>query len=114
MKFTKSHEWVDIDGNTATIGISDYAQSELGDIVFVQLPEVGSKLNIGDTLAEIESVKAVSEVYSPVSGEVIEINEALNDNAALINEDCYQAWFAKINVEDTTELLTEDEYKATL
>ena len=114
IKFTKSHEWVDANGKTAKVGISDYAQSELGDIVFVQLPEVGTELSQGDTLAEIESVKAVSEVYSPVTGKVVEVNEALLDNAALINESCYDAWFVKIEFTETAELMTEEEYLATL
>jgi len=114
IRFTKSHEWVQMTDKTAKVGISDYAQSELGDIVFIQLPEVGAELSVGDTLAEIESVKAVSEVYSPVTGKVVEINEALLDDAALINEACYDAWFAKIEFTETAELLTEEEYLATL
>jgi len=108
MKFTESHEWVNIENDVATVGISDYAQKEMGDIVFVQLPAVG-----GD-FAEIESVKAVSPVYSPVAGEVMEINEAILDNPAAVNDDAYQAWFVKVKFTDTAELLTEEEYKAKL
>ncbi len=112
--FTKSHEWVEFDGDIATVGISDYAQSELGDVVFIQLPEVDTEIEIEDTLAEIESVKAVSEAYSPVSGVIVEVNEAVLDNPALINEDSYDAWFVKIRHTESVELLTEEEYKATL
>lgn len=114
MMFTKSHEWVKKEDAIATVGISDYAQSELGDIVFIELPEIGSEVTIGDTLAEIESVKAVSEVYSPVSGKVIEINQDVIDNPSLINEDANNAWFVKVEFTDTAELLTEDEYKSIL
>lgn len=112
--FAKSHEWVEFDGDTATVGISDFAQEELGDVVFIQLLEVGTELEIEDTLAEIESVKAVSEAYSPVSGTVIEVNQDVIDNPALINEDSYAAWFVKVKYKDCVELLTEEEYKDTL
>ncbi len=112
MKFTETHEWVNIEKDVATIGISDYAQKEMGDIVFVQLPEVGAEVSVGGDLAEVESVKAVSPVYSPVAGEVIEINEALLDNPAAVNDSAYDAWFVKVKITDTAKLLTEDEYKA--
>ncbi len=114
MKFTKSHEWVKIESNFATVGISDFAQQELGDIVFVQLPEVGDTVTVGGELAEVESVKAVSPVYSPVSGEIVEINEEILDNPAAINESAHEAWFVKVKFTETAELLTEQEYKATL
>lgn len=112
MKFTDSHEWVNIEKDVATVGISDYAQKEMGDIVFVQLPEVGQEVTVGNGFAEIESVKAVSPVYSPVSGEVIEINEAIMDNPAAVNDNAYDAWFVKVKFTETAKLLTEEEYKA--
>lgn len=112
MKFTKSHEWLQIEGNIATVGITDYAQNALGDLVFVDIKEVGDTLSVGDTLAEVESVKAVSEVFSPVGGTIVEINSEIVDNPALINEDAYGAWFAKIEFTDTDELLSQDEYDA--
>lgn len=114
IQFTKTHEWVAVDGDVATVGITDYAQNELGDIVFVQLPEVGDPVSVGVDFAEVESVKAVSGVFSPVGGEVIEVNEALADNPALVNESAYDAWFVKVKFDSTAELLSEDEYKATL
>lgn len=114
MKFTKSHEWVKINSDVATVGISNFAQEELGDIVFVQLPEVGDTVKVGGELAEVESVKAVSPVYSPVSGEVLEVNEAVLDDPSLINQSAHDAWFVKVKFTDTASLLTEEEYKATL
>ena len=104
--YAQSHEWLK-DGETITIGISDYAQDQLGDIVFVELPEVGTSLTKGDELGTVESVKAVSELYTPVSGEVIEINEALEDNPGLINESPYdQGWMVKIKANNSDELKT--------
>ena len=114
MKFAKSHEWVQFaDDDTAFIGITDYAQKELGDIVFVNLPEVGDVFDEGEVFADVESVKAVSDLYLPVSGTVAEVNEALLDAPGLINEDCYEAWLVKLSeVSAGDELLTEDEYNA--
>ena len=113
LKYSKSHEWVREDGDVVVIGLSDFAQSELGDLVFVNLPEEGDEVEAGETFADVESVKAVSDVYSPVSGEVVEINEELLDNPALINEAPYDAWFVKVkNVSDTEELLSAEEYDA--
>ena len=113
-RYTKSHEYVHLEGSTATIGITDYAQKELGDVVFVELPNVGSILDASDELGSIESVKAVSELFSPVSGEVTEINEALADNPALVNTDPYgDGWMIRMVVSDPTEvdeLMTAEEY----
>ncbi|MGN0311136.1 MAG: glycine cleavage system protein GcvH [Lachnospiraceae bacterium] len=113
LKYSKSHEWVREEGDVVTIGLSDFAQSELGDLVFVNLPEEGDEVEAGETFADVESVKAVSDVYSPVTGEVVEINEELMDNPALINEAPYDAWFVKVkNVTDTEELLSAEDYEA--
>ena len=112
--YAKSHEWVVIDGDTATIGISDYAQSELGDLVFVNLPEPGDDIEAGEVFADVESVKAVSDIYSPVSGTVAEINEELLDAPEMINEDANNAWFVKVEgVSDKMEeLLSPEDYEA--
>jgi glycine cleavage system H protein len=113
-RYAKSHEYVHVEGNTGTIGITDYAQKELGDVVFVELPQVGTELEAGDELGSIESVKAVSELFVPVSGEVIEINEALADNPALVNTDPWgDGWMVRIKLADVTEvdeLMTAEEY----
>ncbi len=112
--YSKSHEWFDeqADG-TAYIGISDYAQTELGDLVFVNLPEEGDEITMGESFADVESVKAVSDVFSPVSATVVEINEELLDAPELINEDAYAAWFVKVeNITDKEELLSAEEYAA--
>lgn len=112
--YMKSHEWVVIDGDTATVGISDFAQSELGDLVFVNLPEPGDEVTAGDTFADVESVKAVSDIYSPVSGVIAEINEELLDAPELINENANDAWFIKVeNITDKAEeLMSPEEYEA--
>ncbi|MDO4313889.1 MAG: glycine cleavage system protein GcvH [Eubacteriales bacterium] len=113
LKYSKSHEWVKAEGEEMVIGLTDYAQSELGDLVFVNLPEVGDEVTAGEPLGDVESVKAVSDVYSPVSGEVSEINEALLDAPELINESPYEAWFIKVkDVSEEEELLSAEEYKA--
>ena len=113
-RYAKSHEYVHLEGDVATVGITDYAQKELGDVVFVELPQVGSQLDAPDELGSIESVKAVSELFSPVSGEVIEVNEALADNPALVNTDPWgDGWMIRIKVTDPTEvdeLMTAEEY----
>ena len=97
--YTKEHEWVKIAGEMATIGITEYAQGELGDIVFVELPKVGAKLQQSTTFGTIEAVKAVSDLYMPVSGEVVEVNPELNDQPQLINQDCYgQGWMIKVKL----------------
>ena len=113
-RYAKSHEYVHLEGDVATIGITEYAQKELGDVVFVELPQVGSQLDAADELGSIESVKAVSELFSPVSGEVVEVNEALADNPALVNTDPWgDGWMIRIRVSDPTEideLMTAEEY----
>jgi glycine cleavage system H protein len=113
-RYAKSHEYVHLEGNIGTIGITEYAQKELGDVVFVELPQVGSELEAGDELGSIESVKAVSELFSPVSGEVVEVNEALADNPALVNTDPFgDGWMVRIKVSDATEvdeLMSAEEY----
>jgi glycine cleavage system H protein len=104
-KYTKDHEWVAVDGDVGTIGITDYAQKELGDIVFVELPEVGQELKAGETLGNIESVKAVSELFSPVTGVVLEINEALEEQAEMVNQDPHGAgWIVRIKLAEPGEL----------
>jgi glycine cleavage system H protein len=103
--FTEDHEWIDVDGDTGTVGISEYAQGQLGDIVFVDVPEEGKQLSKGDEAAVVESVKAASDVYTPVSGAVIEGNAALADEPALVNSDPEgDGWFFKINIADPDEL----------
>jgi glycine cleavage system H protein len=97
-KYAKSHEWLELDGENATIGITDYAQSSLGDIVFVELPKVGAEIAAGETFGSVESVKAVSDLYSPVSGKVTEINEALNDAPDTINTAANETWIIKLAV----------------
>ncbi|MCK5381610.1 MAG: glycine cleavage system protein GcvH [Candidatus Latescibacteria bacterium] len=97
LKYTEEHEWIRVDGNSATIGISDYAQDALGDITFVELPEVGKQVNKFEDLAVIESVKAASDIYAPLSGEVLEVNSALEEAPETINQDCYgEGWICKL------------------
>lgn len=96
LKYSKSHEWVKVEGNIALIGLTDFAQDALGDIVFVNLPEEGDALEAEETFADVESVKAVSDVYSPISGTVVEVNEDLLDDPAAVNQDPYGAWFVKV------------------
>ena len=111
--YSKSHEWVKEEGAVAIIGLTDYAQSELGDLVFVNLPEEGDEIAAGEAFADVESVKAVSDVYSPVSGTVSEINEELLDAPEKINESPYEAWFVKVtDITEREELLTAEEYQA--
>ena len=114
-RYAKSHEYVHVEGDIATIGISDYAQKELGDVVFVELPQVGSQLDQGDELGSIESVKAVSELFSPMSGEIIEVNELLADKPDLVNTDPYgDGWMVKMRLKDVTEvdeLMTNEDYE---
>jgi glycine cleavage system H protein len=118
LKYTRTHEWVSFDGGLATVGITDYAQDMLKDIVYVELPETGQEAKAGERLVVLESVKAVSDLYAPVDGEVVEINEALQDQPELLNEDPYgEAWVVKIRVApgyENPELLDEDEYAALL
>ncbi len=105
LRYADNHEWVRIDGSKARMGISDYAQDALGDIVFVELPEVGRVVSAGEAFAEVESTKSVSDVYAPVSGTIVEVNAALNDTPELVNSDPYgDGWFVVIEVSDVTEL----------
>ena len=104
-KFSKDHEWVRVDGDIATVGITNHAQEQLGDVVFVEVPEVGRKVSAGEAVAVVESVKAASDVYAPVSGEVVEANADLAGNSALVNEDAEgKAWFFKVRLANTAEL----------
>ena len=113
-RYAKTHEYAHMEGDVATIGISDHAQKELGDVVAVELPQVGTQLDANEEMGTIESVKAVSDLFAPVSGEVIEINEALTDRPELVNNDAYgDGWLVKIRVKDQTEyddLMSAEEY----
>ena len=105
LRYTKEHEWIRIDGDVGTVGISNFAQEQLGDVVFVDLPEIGKAMATGDEAAVIESVKAASELYAPVSGEVIEVNSALNDAPELVNSDpTGEGWFMKIRLSKADEV----------
>lgn len=114
--FSEEHEWVEMDGDIATVGISEFAQEQLGDIVFVELPEIGATVTQGDEAGVVESVKAASEIYSPISGEVTEVNEALEGTPELVNEDAQgDGWLFKVRVSDADELdnlMDEKAYKA--
>ena len=103
-KYTKEHEWVSVDGTKGTVGITDYAQNSLGDIVFVDLPKVGDKVEAGKIFGSVESVKAVSDLYSPVTGEVVEINEELKEAPEKINADANATWMIKVNVTNAAEV----------
>lgn len=117
-RFTKDHEYIRLEGDVGTVGITDYAQSQLGDVVFVELPDIGKAVKKGGEAAVVESVKAASEVYAPVTGEVVAVNDKLPDNPATVNEDpAGSGWFMKIKLADKSELdglMSEDEYKAFL
>jgi len=114
--FTKDHEWVRIDGDSATVGITDYAQGQLGDVVFVEVPAAGARLGKGDQAAVVESVKAASDVYAPVSGEVVEGNQAIVDDPSLVNSDPEgSGWFYRIRLSDAGELeslMSRGDYEA--
>ena len=113
--FTKEHEWVSIDDEMAIIGITDFAQNELGDIIFIELPEIGDKFEANDVFGTIEAVKTVADLYMPLSGEIIEINEQIDDNPECVNNSPYdKGWIIKININDSKEinnLLTHQKYK---
>ncbi|MCK1976300.1 glycine cleavage system protein GcvH [Jeotgalicoccus huakuii] len=105
LKYSEDHEWVKVEGNTVTIGITDFAQSELGDIVFVELPEEGDDVSTGESFGSVESVKTVSELIAPVSGSIVAINEELEDSPELVNENPYEgAWMLKVELSDESEL----------
>ena len=115
IKYTKEHEWVSLDGETATIGITDYAQSQLGDIVFVEFPDINSEINQNETFGVIEAVKTVADLFAPVSGEIIEVNSSLEDSPNFINSDPYgSGWIIKIKINDSNEyngLMSSDVYE---
>ena len=117
-KYTKEHEWVEIDGDTATVGITNHAQESLGDIVFIDLPTVGKEVKSNEELCVIESVKAASDIYAPIDGEVIEINNNLNDDASIVNQDPEKdGWIFKMKIADPNQynnLMSLDEYLASL
>lgn len=104
VRYAESHEWVSVDGDIATIGISDYAQHALGDIVYVDMPEEGDKMEAGEVFGAVESVKAASDLICPVSGEVVEVNEALEDSPELINKDAFDTWIIKVRMSNPDEV----------
>ena len=114
-RYTKEHEWIRLDGDTAVVGITEHAQSQLGDVVYVELPALGKSIAAGDEAAVVESVKAASEVYAPASGEVVAVNDALADTPATVNEDAEgKGWFLKLKLKDPAELeklMTAEQYK---
>lgn len=116
LRYSKEHEWVKVEGATMVIGITDFAQLELGDIVFVELPEVGDTITLGEPFGSVESVKTVSELYAPVSGTVVKVNEELSDNPEYVNESAYEkAWMVVIepsNAGELEQLMTAEEYEA--
>ncbi len=115
LKYTKDHEWVKVEGNIGTVGVTDYAQGELGDIIYLDVTTVGNDVAMGDAFGTIEAVKTVSDMYAPVSGKITEFNSAVNDNPAIVNQDPYGAgWMVKIeisNMGDLDSLLSPEEYK---
>ena len=112
LQYTKSHEWVRMEDGTATIGITDHAQEELGDVVFVELPEEGTSIEAGDSFGTVESVKAVSDLYTPLGGEVIEVNSSLEDAPEKINDDPYgEGWIVKLSTSEEADLLSPEEYE---
>lgn len=114
LRYSKEHEWIRLEGNVAYIGITDYAQHEIGDVVFVELPAPGDAIKAGGSIGVIESVKATSDVYTPIAGEVVEVNSALEDQPELINSDPYEAWIAALNIGggDLSALMDSDAYRA--
>ena len=115
LQYTRSHEWVRVEDGVATVGITDHAQDELGDVVFVELPEQGATLAAGDSFGAVESVKAVSDLYAPVGGEVVEVNGTLEDSPEKINEDPYgEGWILKLRVSDEGDLLSAPDYERLL
>ena len=115
LQYTKTHEWVRREEDVATVGITEHAQDELGDVVFVELPEKGASFGAGDAFGTVESVKAVSDLYAPVGGEVVEVNEALNDSPEKINEEPYgDGWIIRLRVSEEAELLSAGDYEKVL
>jgi glycine cleavage system H protein len=114
LKYSKDHEWVGVEGDVAYVGITNYAQEQLGDIVYVELPEVDMEVEKDEAICSVESVKTASDVYAPLTGKIIEVNEELEDSPELINEDPYSAWIYKLQINDETELdmlMNQGEYK---
>lgn len=115
LRYSKDHEWVSVEGDIATVGITDYAQESLGDVVYVELPKAGDSFNAHEAIGSVESVKAVSEIFTPVGGEIVEVNESVNDTPESVNGDCYGAgWMIKIkmnNPGETDAMLSSDEYE---
>lgn len=115
IKFTKSHEWIKVEGEVIKVGISDFAQEELGDIVYVDLPDVGDEVTKEEHFADIESVKAASELYSPVTGVIVTVNDALEDTPGLINEAPYETWIMEVKgTVEMADLMTKEEYEVFL
>lgn len=117
LKYTKDHEWVKVEGNIATLGLTEYAAEHLGDIVYIDLPAEGDEFDKGDSVAAIESVKAASDLYSPVGGTVTEVNEDLDDDPALVNTDAFANWIVKLELKDESELdelLSDEDYEKLL
>ena len=117
LKYSKDHEWIRVAGEIAAVGITDYAQQQLGDVVYIDLPDAGRTLTAGEAFGSIESVKAVSELFSPVSGEVVEVNTALKDDPAAVNTQPHECWMIKIRLSDTAavgSLLDSDQYEKLL
>ncbi len=118
LRYTSDHEWVRIEGDIATIGITDYAQDALGDVVFVQLPSIGSSVKAAASISEVESTKSVSDIYAPLSGEVIEVNDALESDPSVLNSDAYgEGWIFRVRISDSSEiesLLSASDYEALL
>ncbi|SDP08193.1 glycine cleavage system protein GcvH [Desulforhopalus singaporensis] len=113
LRYTKDHEWAKVEGDTVKVGISDYAQDQLGDIVFVEMPEVGDTFEAEDEFGTLESVKAVSELYIPISGEIVAVNGDLEDSPELLNQDPYSGWIVEVkpdNIDEINELLDKDAY----
>jgi glycine cleavage system H protein len=115
LRYTKDHEWINVDGDTATIGITDYAQHSLGDVVYIDMPRVGDKFGAHEAIGSVESVKAVSEVFTPIAGEIVQVNEGLNDAPEKVNSDPYgDGWFIKVKMDNPGEadaLLSGEEYE---
>ena len=117
LKYTKDHEWIRVAGNTAEVGITDYAQQQLGDVVYVDLPDVGREISAGESFGSIESVKAVSELFAPMAGEVLEVNPTLKDHPEMVNSDPHRTWMIRVRLSDpdsTKSLLDSTQYEAIL
>ena len=116
LRYTKEHEWISLDGNVVTVGVTDYAQEQLGDIVYIEFPKEGELVTSGETFGVLESVKAVSDCYTPVTGKIVEVNEPIADTPETVNEDCYgEGWLIKVELDNTSEMnafMDAEAYKA--